>query len=137
MYFDGIDFTTADPDGYGYVARKLAATGVTAFQPTLISLPTAEYLNALRHVQLVSNPSARIIGIHLEGPFLAPIRCGAHNPRHMVDPDPALAKLLLEAGPFTYATIAPELPNALDLVEFLTSAGVVVSLGHTDADAAL
>jgi N-acetylglucosamine-6-phosphate deacetylase len=134
--FDGIDFATADPPAYEHVATKLAATGVTAFQPTLISLPPADYLNALRQVQRVSNPSAGIIGIHLEGPFLAPIRCGAHDPRNMVDPDPALAKMFLEGGPFTHATIAPELPNALDLIELLTAAGVVVSLGHTDADAA-
>jgi N-acetylglucosamine-6-phosphate deacetylase len=134
--FDGIDFTNASPAEYENVAQQLAATGVTAFQPTLISLPSADYLTTLRQAGTMSILSARIIGIHLEGPFLAPIRCGAHDPENMVDPDPILAKQFVEAGPFTYATIAPELPGALDLVELLAAAGVVVALGHTDADAA-
>lgn len=134
--FDGVDFTTASPDDYEHVAQKLAATGVTAFQPTLISLPSADYLRVLRQTRTMSIPSARVIGVHLEGPFLAPNRCGAHDPENMVDPDPVLAKQFLEEGPFTYATIAPELPGALDLIEYLTGAGVVVALGHTDADAA-
>jgi len=134
--FDGIDFTTADPSEYEHIAQKLAATGVTAFQPTLISLPSADYLNALRRARTVAISSARIIGMHLEGPFLAPVRCGAHDPSNMVEPDPILASQFLEAGPFTYTTIAPELPGALDLIEFLAAAGVVVALGHTDADAA-
>lgn len=134
--FDGIDFTTANPAEYEHVAQLLAATGVTAFQPTLISLPSADYFTALRQAGTISVSSARIIGLHLEGPFLAPIRCGAHDPENMVDPDPILASQFLEAGPFTYATIAPELPGALDLIEFLAAADVVVALGHTDADAA-
>ena len=134
--FDGVDFTTAGPDDYEHVAQKLSATGVTAFQPTLISLPSADYLRVLRQTRTMSIPSARVIGIHLEGPFLAPLRCGAHDPENMVNPDKTLAKQFLEAGPFTYATVAPELPCALDLIEYLTGAGVVVALGHTDADAA-
>ncbi|MGB5567193.1 MAG: N-acetylglucosamine-6-phosphate deacetylase [Acidimicrobiia bacterium] len=133
--FDGVDFTTADPAEYEHVAEKLAATGVTAFQPTLISLPPTDYFTTLRQARTMVIASARIIGIHLEGPFLAPIRCGAHDPENMVEPDPILASQFLEAGPFTYATIAPELPGALDLIEFLAAAGVVVALGHTDADA--
>jgi len=134
--FDGIDFTTANPAEYEHVAQQLTATGVTAFQPTLIPLPSADYLTTLRQAGTMSISSARIIGIHLEGPFLAPIRCGAHDPENMVDPDPILASQFLEAGPFTYTTIAPELPGALDLIEFLAAAGVVVALDHTDADAA-
>jgi len=54
----------------------------------------------------------------------------------MIDPDPILASQFLEAGPLTFATIAPELPGALDVIEFLAAAGVIVALGHTDADAA-
>jgi len=100
--FDGVDFTTADPAGYEHVAQKLAATGVTAFQPTLISLPPTDYLNVLRQARTMMTSSARIIGMHLEGPFLAPIRCGAHDPANMVEPDPILASQFLEAGPFTY-----------------------------------
>ena len=133
--FDGVDFTTAEPEDYDHVARMLAATGVTAFQPTLISLPSADYLSALQRLRGVSTPSARIIGMHLEGPFLAAERCGAHDPANMIDPDSSLVRQFLEAGPFSYATIAPELPGALDVIELLSASGVVVALGHTNADA--
>ncbi|MCL1692272.1 MAG: amidohydrolase family protein, partial [Actinomycetia bacterium] len=134
--FDGVDFTTAEPDDYEIVGRKLAATGVTAFQPTLISLPEADYFAALGRLNVTRIQSARILGMHLEGPFLSPMRCGAHDPANMLDPDPTLMRRFLEAGPVTHVTIAPELPGALDLIEMLASDGVVVALGHTDADAA-
>ena len=134
--FDGVDFTTAEPEDYEHVARELAATGVTAFQPTLISLPAADYVSALHRIVGMSTRTARIIGMHLEGPFLAPQRCGAHDPANMIDPDPDLARQFIEAGPFTYATVAPELPGALDLIARLAAVGIVVALGHTDADAA-
>jgi N-acetylglucosamine-6-phosphate deacetylase len=134
--FDGVDFTTAGPGDYAHVAQQLAVTGVTAFQPTLISLPPAESLKALQRLHGVVTSHARILGMHLEGPFLSPVRCGAHNPDNLIDPDPILTRRLLEAGPFTYATIAPELPGALELIGSLVAAGVTVALGHTDADAA-
>ncbi len=133
--FDGVDFTTAEPEDYETVAHKLAATGVTAFQPTLISLPEITYLTALERVAATSITSARILGMHLEGPFLSPVRCGAHDPTNMIDPDPDLMRRLIEAGPVTHVTIAPELPGALDLIEMLVKKGIVVALGHTDADA--
>ncbi|NOY56388.1 MAG: N-acetylglucosamine-6-phosphate deacetylase [Actinobacteria bacterium] len=134
--FDGVDFTTADAGDYARVAGRLAATGVTAFQPTLITLPVPDYFGALGRLRSTSIANARILGMHLEGPFLSPVRCGAHDPRNTLDPDPELTRRLLDAGPVTYMTIAPELPGALDLIELLVAAGVTVALGHTDADAA-
>jgi N-acetylglucosamine-6-phosphate deacetylase len=133
--FDGVDFATAEPDDYNVVGKKLAATGVTTFQPTLISLPEMDYLAALERLDTTKIRSARILGMHLEGPFLSTVRCGAHNPANMLDPDPVLTGRLLEAGPVTHVTIAPELPGALDLIEMLALKGIIVSLGHTDADA--
>ena len=134
--FDGVDFTTAEPDGYETVAAHLAATGVTSFQPTLISLPPADYLAALERLGATSIRSGRIIGMHLEGPFLSPVRCGAHDPANMLDPDLDLTRRFLESGLVTHMTIAPELPGALDLIDLLVASGVTVGLGHTDADAA-
>lgn len=133
--FDGVDFTTAGPGDYNRVAERLASTGVTAFQPTVISLPPADSLKALQRLRGVTTPYARILGMHVEGPFLSRVRCGAHDPANLIDPDPLLAQRLVEAGPFTYATIAPELPGALDVIEQLVASGVTVALGHTDADA--
>ena len=134
--FAGVDFTTAEPDDFELVAARLAATGVTAFQPTLITLPPDDYLAALERLGATSIRSGRILGMHLEGPFLSPLRCGAHDPANMLDPDLDLTRRFLESGLVTHMTIAPELPGALDLIDLLVGSGVTVGLGHTDADAA-
>jgi N-acetylglucosamine-6-phosphate deacetylase len=73
--------------------------------------------------------------VHLEGPFLSPQRLGAHPAAHRRDPDVALLRELLGAGPVAMVTLAPELPGALDLIDELVSRGVVVSLGHSAATA--
>jgi N-acetylglucosamine-6-phosphate deacetylase len=134
--FDGIDFTTAEPNDYEAVAARLAATGVTAFQPTLITLPPADYLAALERLGATTIRSGRILGMHLEGPFLSPARCGAHDPANMLDPDLDLTARFIESGLVTHMTIAPELPGALEVIDLLVKADVTVALGHTDADAA-
>ena len=134
--FDGVDFTTAEPDHYELVAERLAATGVTSFQPTLITLPPGDYLTALARLAATSIRSGRILGMHLEGPFLSRVRCGAHDPANMLDPDLDLTRRFLESGLVTHMTIAPELPGALELIDLLVASGVTVGLGHTDADAA-
>ena len=77
----------------------------------------------------------RILGVHLEGPFLSPLRLGAHPPAARRDPDPDLLERLLTAGPVAQVTLAPELPGALELVDLLLERGVVVSCGHSDATA--
>jgi N-acetylglucosamine-6-phosphate deacetylase len=135
--FGGVDFLAADADGYRRASRALAATGVVAYQPTFVSSPPSVYEAALREVASVGETGgARVLGVHLEGPFISPRWPGAHNPEHLRLPDPALLKRLLELGPVTEVTLAPELPGALDLVRALAARGVVVAVGHTDADAA-
>lgn len=134
--FDGVDFTTADTGDLSRVASALAATGVTSFQPTLISLPIADYLDALGRLDASVIQHARVLGMHLEGPFLSPERCGAHDPENMVNPDPELALSLIEAGPLSFMTVAPELTGAMDLIDLLVDHGVIVGLGHTNCDAA-
>ena len=77
----------------------------------------------------------RILGVHLEGPFISPNRLGAHPAASRRDPDRGLLERLLAAGPVGYATLAPELPGALELVDLLHERGIVVSCGHSDATA--
>jgi N-acetylglucosamine-6-phosphate deacetylase len=133
--FDGIDFTSADVPDYRHVARRLAETGVTAFQPTLITLPTTDYLSALGRFDPTAVSEGRVLGMHLEGPFLSPARCGAHDPGNMIDPDVDLMERLMDAGRIDHVTIAPELPGAIDVIDLLVERGVTVALGHTDCDA--
>jgi N-acetylglucosamine-6-phosphate deacetylase len=78
----------------------------------------------------------QILGIHLEGPYLSHVRCGAHEPTLLINPDMAEIKELLEigAGAISMITIAPELPGAIEAIKFLSAAGVKVAIGHTDGD---
>jgi N-acetylglucosamine-6-phosphate deacetylase len=136
--FAGVDLLAADEEGLRHVQRALAATGVQAWQPTLITAAEEDTLRAVR--TLTTTPpvdgGARILGIHLEGPFLSPERLGTHPVMHRRDPDLALLRRLLDAGDVTYVTLAPELPGATALLDELRDRGITISLGHTAADAA-
>jgi N-acetylglucosamine-6-phosphate deacetylase len=154
-YF-GIELEAADADGWATVAQRLPETGTTAFLPTFITSPPDELLAALRRAAEfapgmacgsggptglgtsggTSGPArARVLGVHLEGPFIAWNRRGAHNPAWILDPDPALIDALLSAGSglVRVVTLAPELDGALAAIRQLAQAGVVVSVGHSDA----
>jgi N-acetylglucosamine-6-phosphate deacetylase len=134
----GVDFLTTDVAGLRRAAEALASTGVVAFQPTLVSSRADAYREPLEVVGETARQDSdlpRVIGAHLEGPFLSPHWAGAHDPAHLRPADPGLAARLCALGPVTMMTVAPELPGGLDLVERLVSAGVVVSCGHSDADA--
>jgi N-acetylglucosamine-6-phosphate deacetylase len=138
----GTDFAAADDDGWLAVARRLPATGVTAFVPTLITAPLQALASALhafgaRSALLEAAPAARALGVHLEGPFLAERRRGAHRAELLRDPRPEHVDALLEAGAggaLAYLTLAPERSGALTATRRLTDAGVPVAVGHTDAD---
>ena len=74
-------------------------------------------------------------GIHLEGPWLSTLRCGAHQPALMRDPDPAEIDRVLETGggAVRMVTIAPERDGALAAIGQIVDAGVVAAVGHTEA----
>jgi N-acetylglucosamine-6-phosphate deacetylase len=133
--YAGVDFFSADDGGYRNAGEGLLAAGVTAYQPTFITSPEQELTAALREVPR-NGPAPRILGAHLEGPFIAPGRLGMHPPEARRDPDCDLLQRLLEAGPVSHVTLAPELPGAYELIELLQARGVTVSLGHSDATAA-
>ncbi|MDI5969558.1 N-acetylglucosamine-6-phosphate deacetylase [Streptomyces sp. SL13] len=77
-----------------------------------------------------------LAGLHFEGPFISPHRCGAHQPSLLRDPDPSDVRKLLEAarGTARMMTLAPELPGGLDSVRLLVECGVLAAVGHTDGD---
>ena len=133
--FAGVDFLSASTADYDRAGAALLEGGVTAFQPTFITAPEAAMLEALRAVP--ANGSApRVIGAHVEGPFLSPERLGTHQREHRRDPDVALLDRLLDAGSVTELTLAPELPGAEALIQRALERGVVISAGHTNATAA-
>lgn len=138
--FAGVDLLEASVEEITDVAVALARTGVTAFQPTLVTAAVDASTGALRRLaDTAARPhsaAARILPAHLEGPFLAPTRAGAHDRSLLLAPDVAVLAALVAAGPVGQVTLAPELPRALDLVRRLVARDVLVSAGHSAASAA-
>ena len=149
----GVEFDAVDEADWRMVAERLPETGTTAFVPTFITAPLpqlADTLKAAAHLieQLSPGPAspgpashgsttshARILGVHVEGPFINPVRGGAHNREWMTDPTPEAVGALLDAaqGHLTIMTLAPERPGALAAIRQLAGRGVLVSVGHSDA----
>jgi N-acetylglucosamine-6-phosphate deacetylase len=137
----GVDLADCDPEGWALVARRLPETGTTSFLPTFITAPVPALATALRSAAKAAEPvtaGARVLGVHLEGPFLSPARAGAHRRDWIVPPSPGAVTELLEAGQglLRLVTLAPEADGALAAIGTLTAAGVLVSVGHSDATAA-
>ena len=137
----GVDLLAAkSTDEIRKLSRSLYANGVIAYLPTLITGPKDLSLHALKLIEEVrKNPlpgEAQIIGTHLEGPFISPVKSGMHPVEYIKVPDQTLIGEFLRAGKISQVTIAPELPGAIELIKFLTASGVVVSLGHSNATAA-
>lgn len=135
----GHHFST-DPSSIWEVGARLVEHGVTQFLPTLVSdgfprLPEA--LAVLEAGPPTGWLGARPIGLHMEGPWLAPSRAGAHPRSALLPPDPSD---LGGVDQVRLVTLAPELDGAVEVIGELVERGVVVSLGHSDttaADAAL
>lgn len=126
-----------DADELAQVAAALPAAGVTAFCPTLVSRDDGGYARAAAVLAAAADApgSARMLGPHLEGPFLAPTRHGAHDPAVLRAPEPAAVDHLLAAFRPAIVTLAPELEGAMAAIRRIRAAGAVAAVGHTEADA--
>jgi N-acetylglucosamine-6-phosphate deacetylase len=132
----------AFPDGDAETALRAVrfhrAHGSTTMVASLVAAGPDELLKTVDALgELVVE--GELAGVHLEGPWLAEGRCGAHDPRQLRDPDPAELDRLLRAGgrAVRMVTLAPELAGGLDAVRRIVDAGAVAALGHTDASYAL
>ncbi len=134
----GIDLAS-EPERLWELAALLPRWGVTAWLPTIVSTPPGTIERA--RATLAAGPppgwvGAAPLGLHLEGPFLAPAKRGAHPEVLLQAPSlAAIAGWTRDAG-VALVTLAPELEGALPVIEALVASGVVVSLGHTAASAA-
>ena len=132
----GVDLT-AEPEKVYHLASALLPTGVTAYLPTIISSPLDTYRRAFDTLSPLSlfgraGRQARILGLHLEGPYLSSARKGAHNAAHLRPVADPLGDELLTPD-VKLMTLAPELEYAVEAVRELRARGVVVGLGHTAA----
>jgi N-acetylglucosamine-6-phosphate deacetylase len=132
----GTSFTEGSADDARRAAAFHRAHGSTRIVASLVTAPVDEL--ACRAAMLAGLADEGVIdGIHLEGPFLSAARCGAQDPRFLIDPDPAaFARLRAAArGYLRVITVAPELPCAIEFIRAAVAGGIVVAAGHTDATA--
>jgi N-acetylglucosamine-6-phosphate deacetylase len=138
----GLDVMAADPGVLERLSRVLGSWGVTAYCPATASAPPRELVRAVAAVAEATRRSsepgwrgARVLGCHVEGPYLARERRGAQPQDCLRLPDfEELERLHGVAGEtLRILTLAPELPDALPAIRWLRARGVIASLGHTDA----
>jgi len=142
----GHDVMEATPDALYAIGSLAARHGTGSYLATTVTAPLDKTLRALsglakliKQPNLIqnqkTNPAARPIGIHLEGPFLSHAKRGVQPAEHLMAPDIGIFDRLFEAaeGQMRLMTLAPELPGAVELAAHATARGVRVSLGHSDA----
>jgi N-acetylglucosamine-6-phosphate deacetylase len=132
----GGQFSGGDEASARRAVDFLRRSGTTTVLASLVTAPPAELLQGISTCVRLAGEGL-VAGIHLEGPFLSPSRCGAQNPEFLLDPDPGLFAEFVAAsdGRLVTMTYAPELPGAAGLVDLMAFHGVTPSLGHTDCDA--
>ena len=132
----GVD-VTHEPERLAEVGAELVRHGVTAYLPTVVTSAPETRSAALEAWQKVSADSGAVpLGLHLEGPMISPKRRGAHREQWLRAPSLDLVAGWSRASGVVMATVAPELPGALEVIAELVRRGVVVSVGHTNATAA-
>jgi N-acetylglucosamine-6-phosphate deacetylase len=144
----GHDVMAGDDESLSAIERMMAGHGVTSYCPTTVTAPMDETLRALEAlgngVERAENDGsrgpmrARPLGVHLEGPFLSHARRGVHPPLYLQPASSATFNQMWDAagGRIRILTIAPELEGALALIADVSSRGVCVSIGHSNADLA-
>jgi len=145
-YFDihihgsaGHDVMEGTPKAFSTIGKFLAEHGVGAYLATTVTAPMDATLKSLAGMAALigrDTDGARPLGIHIEGPFLSPHKKGAHPASLLLTPSVKLFDRLWEAaqGKVRLMTIAPELPNAEEVIAHAAALGVRVSMGHSDAD---
>ncbi|MCB1137089.1 MAG: hypothetical protein KDK78_12540, partial [Chlamydiia bacterium] len=130
----GCDFSS-NPEHIAQVSQQLFQTGCTGFVPTLVTSDAATYAEVLPFLK--GALGGMVLGFHLEGPFIAMERKGAHDSMHVQCQDASpdrLQEIYGDLGAVRLVTLAPEIPGALDAIRHLVAQGVVVSIGHSSAD---
>lgn len=132
------DSATAARAAVGRIAAFHLVHGTTALLPTTVSDTPERTLATVAGAAAAVDDAgaARVLGVHLEGPWLSPERAGAQDPGALRPIDATEVERLLQAarGRLRIVTLAPELPGAEQLIERLVAADVIVSIGHTEAD---
>lgn len=131
----GIDFMDASKDDIKMIAASLYKEGVTSFLATTLTSDYESLERVCIEVNKAKEEVPSLLGIHFEGPYINPKYKGAQNEAYIRNPNiEEFNKLFAKSGQnIRYISLAPELDGALDFIKHVTSLGVTVSAGHTDA----
>jgi N-acetylglucosamine-6-phosphate deacetylase len=141
----GVDTMTSTGDDLLSISQFLATQGVTGWLPTLVPAPDADYQSAVSAIEgsmqkqaEVNGPtSARVLGVHYEGPFVNAMQCGALRTAHFKTfaegSDVAALPVPKDSEAVRLMTLAPEIEGGVELVAELVNRGWVASIGHTRA----
>ena len=133
----GFYFSDLSPENVAAARNTHLTHGTTTHIASLVTEPIGVLEEQI--LRLLPMVNAGVFeGIHLEGPYLSHARCGAHEPSLLRSPAIDELSALIDAGQgsISMVTLAPELDGGIEAVEYLTSRGVTVALGHSQADAA-
>lgn len=131
----GFDFSS-QPDALNKVSKILPKYGVTSFLATVVTSSPEVYQKILPYLQPYKEEGAQLLGIHLEGPFLNPDFCGAHDKNDIVNDEISMNKLLSCYGSLNgikLITMAPEIKGAYQVIKELNKQGIKVAIGHSAA----
>lgn len=132
----GGDVMSASEDDLVKMANGLVRCGVTSFMPTTLSGSLAELRKIASCVEKMGkvNGGARLIGLHLEGPYLNPKQVGAQNPKYIICPDPAdYLPLFDKYSCIKRVSAAPEISGGMALGRELKKRGIIASIAHSSA----
>lgn len=137
---NGADVMDATKEALDTMSSTLPKEGTTSFLATTMTQDSKEIEKALANLgeylqEKQDTGKAEIVGVHLEGPFVNPDKAGAQPLKHIIDPDlPLLNKWeLLTNNMIKLVTLAPERPGGLEMINYLSTHGIVASIGHSDA----
>ena len=135
--FAGFGTEDLSTDAIMAMSERLGGYGVTAFCPTIYPMEEADMLAAIRACvgAMGRETGARVMGVHLEGPFISPARLGVQRPEFVRPVDLELMERLYETGRghITNMTVAPEIKGMRELALYCIKRGIVLQAGHTDA----
>lgn len=132
----GEDFMSANEEAVKKAALFHLWHGTTSLLPTSLSAPLPALISMLKSIQSVMQKgiAPNLVGVHIEGPYLSKLQCGAQDSRYLKNPDPEEYLKILEFSSIIRRwTIACELPGALKLGEILSQRNILPSIGHSNA----
>jgi len=131
---NGYDVMDATNEALEEISKSILQTGTTSFLATTMTMSQEHITHALQNVQdFKQHEGARVLGVHLEGPFINPIKHGAQDPKHIQMPNMELIEPFMKI--IKMITIAPEVEGGREFITYLQEhfPRILLSIGHSDA----